>query len=87
MLCAPALAPPAAPRGSGTSRPVTPPGKRLLGFHLSADKQWLTRAKESIAGIVELKEKQCESNLTGLLITRLIFETLYVSLQIGRAHV
>lgn len=49
------------------------------------DKQWLTRAKESIAGIVELKEKQCESNLTGLLITRLIFETLYVSLQGGGA--
>lgn len=36
LLCAPALAPPAAPRGSRASRPVTPPGKRLLGFHLSA---------------------------------------------------
>lgn len=44
------------------------------------DKQWLTRAKESI---VELKEKQCESNLTELLITRLIFQTLSVSLQGG----
>lgn len=40
------------------------------------DKQWLTGAGESIAGVVELKEKQCESNLTGLLITRLIFQTL-----------
>lgn len=45
----------------------------MLGL---TDKQWLTGAEESIAGVVELKEKQCESNLTGLLITRLIFQTL-----------
>lgn len=47
------------------------------------DKQWLTRAKERIVGIVELKEKQCESNLTGLLITRNIFQTLSESLRGG----
>lgn len=42
------------------------------------DKLWLTRAQESIAGIAELKEEQWESNLTGLLITRLIFQTLCI---------
>lgn len=36
----------------------------------------LARAKARVAGVVDLKEKQCESNLTRLLITRNIFQTL-----------
>lgn len=39
---------------------------------------WLTKTKESIAGRIELKEKQWESNFTGLLITRLVFQTLCI---------
>lgn len=81
LLCAPALTPPAAPRGSRASRLVMPLGKRLLGFHLSAGPDWQAVVNWSWrehCRLVQLKEKQCESNLTGLLITRLIFQTLCI---------
>lgn len=48
----------------------------FLGIPARTAKLRLARAKARVVGVVELKEKQCESNLTGLLITRNIFQTL-----------